>query len=47
MDIITICDKIKDLENYINSAQAELNAKAADWNISGSNMIDVINKFPF
>ena len=47
MDVITICDKVRELENYITQAQNELNVKAADWNISGSNMIDIINKFPF
>lgn len=47
MSLIVICDKIKNLENYINEAQNELNIKATDWNITGNNMIDIINKFPF
>lgn len=47
MSVREIYAKFDELKNYIDLAEEELRAKAREWNIEGTSMLDIINKFPF
>lgn len=47
MGVLTLVGKYEELEEVISKAEEELKLAASDWNITGKNMIEIINKLSF